>query len=91
MALPSNSLLRRTGILKPLIQGAVQEAIEAAMAEALGAARRGWAIAPATIPARLSPGVKVPQDRQGRFSTELQRCQRSEKALVAALAFGHQS
>ncbi|MCK1527414.1 transposase [Bradyrhizobium sp. 182] len=35
--------------------------------------------------------MKVPQDRQGRFSTELQRYQRSEKALVAALAFGHQS
>jgi transposase-like protein len=29
----------------------------------------------------------VPQDRQGRFSTELfERYQRSEKALVAALA-----
>lgn len=31
--------------------------------------------------------LKVPQDRQGRFSTELfERYQRSEKALVAALA-----
>jgi transposase-like protein len=32
----------------------------------------------------------VPQDRQGRFSTELfERYQRSEKALVAALAEMH--
>jgi transposase-like protein len=31
--------------------------------------------------------LRVPQDRQGRFSTELlERYQRSEKALVAALA-----
>ena len=31
--------------------------------------------------------LKVPQDRQGRFSTELfERYQRSEKALMAALA-----
>jgi putative transposase len=34
--------------------------------------------------------LKVPQDRQGRFSTELfERYQRSEKALVAALAEMH--
>ena len=31
--------------------------------------------------------LRVPQDREGRFSTRLfERCQRSEKALVAALA-----
>jgi putative transposase len=31
--------------------------------------------------------LRVPHDRQGRFSTELfERYQRSEKALVAALA-----
>jgi transposase-like protein len=31
--------------------------------------------------------LRVPQDRQGRFSTELfERYQRSEKALVGALA-----
>src|SRR5207245_6419975 len=31
--------------------------------------------------------LRVPQDRGGRFSTELfQRCQRSEKALVGTLA-----
>jgi transposase-like protein len=31
--------------------------------------------------------LRVPQDRQGRFSTQLfERYQRSEKALVAALA-----
>ena len=30
--------------------------------------------------------LRVPQDRQGRFRTEVfERCQRSEKALVAAM------
>ena len=31
--------------------------------------------------------LRIPQDRTGRFSTQLfERCQRSEKALVSALA-----
>ena len=52
-----------------------------------------WAIAAATIPRGLVTRVgkasnyeRVPQDRHGRFSTEIfERYQRSEKALVAAL------
>ena len=52
---------------------------------------------PARLPRRLLPAfvdhpcrhlkLQVPQDRAGRFSTELfERYQRSEKALVGALA-----
>jgi putative transposase len=52
----------------------------------------GSATAPAITLARSSPGVgklelRVPQDRDGRFSTELfERYQRSEQALVSTLA-----
>jgi hypothetical protein len=66
-------------------------------------ARRSWRrgrdlrCAPAGLPVGLlrpnadhagrQAGVGVPQDRTGRFSTELfERYQRSERALVAALA-----
>ena len=51
----------------------------------------GWAFAAAIIRANSSPAwatieLRAPQDRQGRFSTEIfERYQRSEKALVAAL------
>ena len=39
------------------------------------------------MPAGRSLELRVPQDREGRFSTELfERYQRSERALVAALA-----
>ncbi len=80
--------------LKPLLQTAVQDILEAEMTETLGAekgervegrlgCRSGY------YPRSLITWVgkielKVPQDRQGRFSTELfERYQRSEKALVA--------
>src|SRR5438105_8472966 len=83
--------------LKPLIQAAVQETLEAEMAETLGAekgerteARLGYRSGyyPRSLITRAGKiELKVPQDRQGRFSTELfERYQRSEKALVAALA-----
>ena len=75
----------------------LQELLEAAMTEALGAEKGE------RTPARLGHRsgyygrtlitrvgkleLRVPQDRAGRFSTELfEREQRSEKALVAALA-----
>ena len=80
-----------------ILQEAVQIALEAEMTEAIGA-EKGQ-----RTPERLSyrsgyydrklitrVGVlelRVPQDRAGRFSTELfERYQRSEKALVSALA-----
>src|ERR1700747_1408193 len=83
--------------LKPLIQGAVQEILEAEMTETLGAekgerseGRLGYRSGyyPRSLITRVGKiELKVPQDRQGRFSTELfERYQRSEKALVAALA-----
>jgi putative transposase len=82
---------------RALLQTVVQEVLEAEMTEALQAEKGE------RTPARLGHrsgyydrklvsrvGVlelRVPQDRAGRFSTELfERYQRSEKALVAALA-----
>ena len=82
--------------LGPLVQLAVQEFLEAEMNEALGAGkserspgRLGYRSG--HYPRKLITRVgtlerRVPQDRQGRFSTEMfSRDQRSEKALVAAL------
>lgn len=82
--------------LKPLIH-AVQDILEAEMTETLGAekgerseGRLGYRSGyyPRSLITRVGKiERKVPQDRQGRFSTELfERYQRSEKALVAALA-----
>jgi Transposase, Mutator family len=83
--------------LRPLVQAVLQELLEAEMTEALGAAkgerppdRLGYRAGcyPRTLVTRVGkPELRMPQDRQGRFSTELfERYQRSEKALVAALA-----
>src|SRR5215475_7549034 len=83
--------------LKPLIQGAVQEILEAEMTETLGAekgerseGRLGYRSGyyPRTLITRVGKiELRFPQDRQGRFRTEVfERYQRSEKALVAALA-----
>jgi transposase-like protein len=84
-------------LLRPLIQAVVQEVLETEMDEALQAGkhersadrlgyrsgyyRRGLV----TRVGQLE--LRVPQDRQGHFSTAVfERYQRSEKALVAALA-----
>jgi len=83
-------------LLRPLVQLAVQEFLEAEMNEALGAGkgercagRLGYRSGhyPRKLITRVGTlELRVPQDRQGRFSTELfSRYQRSEKALVAAL------
>ncbi|MDW6023359.1 IS256 family transposase [Mesorhizobium sp. BAC0120] len=89
-------LLSATDGFRQVLQTVVQEVLEAEMTEALGA-EKGERTA-----TRLSyrsgyyerklvtrVGVlelRVPQDRSGRFSTELfERYQRSEKALVSAL------
>src|ERR1700746_990085 len=83
--------------LRPLVGLVVQEVLEAEMSEVLGAQkgertggrmgyRSGYYVR--NLVTRVGKiELKVPQDRQGRFSTELfERYQRSEKALVAALA-----
>jgi len=82
--------------LRPLMKVAVQEVLEAEMEEALGAAkgersaeRQGYRSGYYNRKLLTRVGtleLRVPQDRQGRFSTEVfARYQRSEKALVAAL------
>ena len=83
--------------LQAALQALLQAAPEAEMTEAIGAEKgertetrlayrsgyypRSWVTRVGTLE------LRVPQDRAGRFSTELfQRYQRSEKALVGALA-----
>src|ERR687892_363837 len=83
--------------LRLLVQTVLQELLEAETTKALGAEkgertleRLGYRAGhyPRTLVTRVGkPELRVPQDRAGRFSTELfERYQRSEKALVAALA-----
>src|SRR6201998_1679749 len=83
--------------LRALVRTALQEVLEAEMTEALGAekgeratGREGYRSGyyPRSLITRVGKlELRVPQDRGGRFSTELfERYQRSEKALVAALA-----
>jgi transposase-like protein len=83
--------------LRALVRTALQEVLEAEMSEALGAAkgertvgRQGYRSGyyGRTLITRVGKlELRVPQDRAGRFSTELfERYQRSERALVAALA-----
>ena len=82
--------------LKPIVRAVLQEVLEGEMTEALGAAkgervdgRLGYRSGyyPRSLLTRVGKiELRVPQDRQGRFSTELfERYQRSEKALMAAL------
>jgi putative transposase len=83
-------------LVKELIRAAVQEALEAQMTELLGAAKgertegrtgyRSGYYSRSLVTRVGKIELRVPQDRDGRFSTELfDRYQRSEKALVAAL------
>src|SRR3954465_1971719 len=80
--------------LRALVRTALQEVLEAEMTEALGA-EKGERAADGqgyrsgyygrTLITRVGKlELRVPQDRAGRFSTEL--FERSERALVAALA-----
>jgi putative transposase len=82
---------------RAVLQGALQEILEAEMTEALQAQkgertadRLGYRSGHYERRLVTRIGVlelRVPQDRAGRFSTELfERYQRSEKALVSALA-----
>lgn len=90
-------LAQDSELLRTLMRTALQEVLEAEMADAVGAvkgertpARLGYRSGyyPRTLITRVGKlELRVPQDRDGRFSTELfERYQRSEKALVAALA-----
>ena len=91
------TLANDPAFVRELVQQALNTALEAEMTELLGAAksertgaRRGYRSG--SYPRSLSMKVgtvelKVPQDRDGRFSTEVfERYQRSEKALVSTLA-----
>ena len=82
--------------LRALVQEVVQEVLEAEMDETVGAlkgerteSRVGYRSGyySRTLVTRVGKLVlRVPQDRQGRFRTEVfERYQRSEKALVSAL------
>lgn len=83
--------------MRPLVQRLVQEVLEAEMDETVGAGkgertegRRGYrsgyySRGLVTRVGKLE--LRVPQDREGRFSTEVfDRYQRSEKALVSTLS-----
>jgi putative transposase len=79
------------------VRAVLQEVLEAEMTDALGAAkgersagRLGYRSGHhgRTLITRVGkPELRVPRDRDGRFSTEpLERYQRSGQALVASLA-----
>ena len=82
--------------LRPMVRTVIQEFLEAEMARRSGR-RKGERVEgrlgyrsgyyPRSLITRVGKlELRVPQDRQGRFSTEIfERYQRSEKALVAAL------
>jgi putative transposase len=89
--------LQGDNTFRELLRQVVQEVLEAEMEETVGAAkhersegRRGYrsGYRDRTLVTRIGKlELRVPQDRQGRFSTELfERYQRSEKAFVSALA-----
>jgi putative transposase len=90
-------LLSNPDGLRDVIRAVMQEVLEAEMDEALGASKGERTIARLgyrsghygrTLVTRVGKlELRVPQDRAGRFSTELfERYQRSERALVATLA-----
>ena len=90
-------LLSNPDGLHEVIRAVMQEVLEAEMDEALGASkgertpeRLGYRSGyyGRTLVTRVGKlELRVPQDRSGRFSTELfERYQRSERALVATLA-----
>ena len=83
--------------LREIVRAVVQEVLESEMTDALGAgkgertsARIGYRSGyyTRTLVTRVGKlELRVPQDRDGRFPTELfERYQRSEQALVATLA-----
>jgi putative transposase len=97
-AVDLKALLRGDGdYLRTMVEAIVQATLEAEMTEAVGAAKgersagrlgyRSGYYGRSLITRVGTLELRVPQDRQGRFSTALfERYQRSEKALVGALA-----
>lgn len=92
-----NLLSHSPEMLKGIVKEALEEILEKEMSEALGAercersdSRLGYRSGHYTrgLVTRIGKlELRVPRDRDGRFSTELfSRYQRSEKALVSALA-----
>jgi putative transposase len=90
-------LERDEDFLQAALQALLQAALEAEMSETIGAEKgertearlsyRSGYYSRALITRVGTLELRVPQDRDGRFSTELfQRYQRSEKALVGTLA-----
>jgi putative transposase len=90
-------LTQDKNFLHAAMQALVQAALEAEMTEVIGAARgersearlayRSGSYGRSLITRVGTLELRVPQDRDGWFSTELfQRDQRSEKALVGTLA-----
>jgi putative transposase len=92
-----SKIVKEENFLRPLVEQVVQQVLEAEMDETLGAQksertpnrvgyRSGYY--GRTFVTRVGKlELRVPQDRQGRFRTEVfERYQRSEKALVGALA-----
>jgi putative transposase len=100
IAKPANwkeQLASQEDFLRAVVREAVQQILEAEMDEALGAekgertaSRQGYRSGyyNRTLVTRVGRlELRVPQDRQGRFRTEIfERYQRSEKALVSALS-----
>jgi putative transposase len=89
-------LARDEDFVRAAVEAVIEAALEAEMSEAIGAAkgerpRPGCHTAAVTSRSLITRvgtlELRVPQDRRGRFSTELfERYQRSEKALVGTLA-----
>src|SRR4029450_13764075 len=82
--------------LRPMVRAVIDEFLEAEMAQAVGAEKgeraegrlsyRSGYYSRSLVTRVGKLELRVPQDRRGRFSTEIfERYQRSEKALVAAL------
>lgn len=97
VAVSKAALLADPEFLKEIVRSTPREVLEAEMTDALGAAkserseaRRGYRSGsyPRTLVTRVGKlELRVPRDRDGRFSTELfARYQRSEQALVSSLA-----
>jgi putative transposase len=90
-------LSRDEDFVRAAVEALVQAALEAEMTEAIGVAKgersetrvsyRSGYYSRSLITRVGTLELRVPQDRMGRFSTELfERYQRSEKALVGTLA-----
>src|SRR5438034_4702609 len=90
-------LARDEDFVRGAVEALVQAALEAEMTEAIGAAKgerietrlsyRSGYYSRSLITRVGTLELRVPQDRMGRFSTELfERYQRSEKALVGTFA-----